>query len=109
MSSCYLSFHTHTFTHMCTYTHSCTYTQSYAHAHTLPPPALASLPPVTLGFVNSSYNVSEESGTFRICVEVKEGPLGDQITITINNIDIEAKGKSNMQNIAKLTDTNSRS
>ena len=62
------------------------------HTHSLTPPALTSSPPVTLGFEELAYNVSEDDRPFSVCVRVTKGQLEDQITITINNNDTEAIG-----------------
>ena len=89
----------------CAHTHTHTHTHSHAfdtHTHAHTPPALTSLPPVTLGFEQSNYNVSEDDGMFSICVEVKEGQLGDEITINVSNIDIDAEGKSSIEDIEDI-------
>ena len=81
-------------THMHTHTHSFPlppHTLTLP-LHTPPPPALTSSPPLTLGFEQSAYTVSEDDHPFSVCVRVMKCQLEDQITITIDNNDTEAIG-----------------
>ena len=47
---------------------------------------------VQIGFVESTYTVSERDSTVSVCVEVKEGTLGIPIIVSVSTPSLSAQG-----------------